>query len=47
MGVWLGGWMYDLYGNYTGVWRIGVAVGAFSAIVHLPVREQPPELRTA
>ncbi|TMV59100.1 MFS transporter, partial [Thioclava sp. BHET1] len=47
MGVWLGGWMYDLYGNYTGVWWIGVAVGAFSAIVHLPVREQPPELRTA
>ncbi|MCR9068100.1 MAG: MFS transporter [Rhodobacteraceae bacterium] len=41
LGVWLGGWMYDLYGSYDAVWWIGVGVGAFSAIVHLPVREQP------
>jgi MFS family permease len=39
MGVWLGGRMYDIYGSYTMVWWIGVGVGAFSAIVHLPVRE--------
>ncbi|WP_126974957.1 MFS transporter [Frigidibacter oleivorans] len=41
MGVWLGGRLYDVYGNYNAVWWIGVAVGAFSAIVHLPVRERP------
>ncbi|MEO1795697.1 MAG: MFS transporter [Pseudomonadota bacterium] len=41
LGVWLGGRMYDIYGDYTAVWWIGVAVGAFSAIVHLPVREEP------
>lgn len=40
LGVWLGGRMYDAYGNYTAVWWIGVAVGAFSAIVHLPIRER-------
>lgn len=40
MGVWLGGRMYDAYGSYTAVWWIGVAVGAFSAIVHLPIRER-------
>ncbi|MCM2562783.1 MFS transporter [Lutimaribacter sp. EGI FJ00015] len=40
MGVWLGGRMYDIYGDYTVVWWIGVAVGAFSAIVHLPVKER-------
>ena len=39
MGVWLGGRMYDIYGDYTAVWWIGVGVGAFSAIVHLPVKE--------
>ena len=39
LGVWLGGRMYDQYGDYTMVWWIGVAVGAFSAIVHLPIRE--------
>lgn len=41
VGVWLGGRMYDVYGDYTMVWWIGVGVGAFSAIVHLPVREKP------
>ncbi len=41
VGVWLGGRMYDAYGSYTAVWWIGVAVGAFSAIVHLPVKERP------
>ena len=39
-GVWLGGRFYDAYGDYTMVWWIGVAVGAFSAIVHLPIRER-------
>ena len=41
LGVWLGGRMYDIYGDYTLVWWIGVGVGALSAIVHLPVRETP------
>lgn len=41
LGVWLGGKLYDIYGDYTLVWWIGVGVGAFSAIVHLPIRERP------
>jgi len=40
LGVWLGGRMYDTYGDYTFVWWVGVGVGAFSALVHLPVRER-------
>ncbi|MBO9479770.1 MFS transporter [Shimia sp. R11_0] len=40
LGVWLGGRMYDQYGDYTAVWWVGVAVGAFSAIVHLPITEK-------
>ena len=39
LGVWLGGKLYDIYGDYTMVWWIGVGIGAFSAIVHLPVKE--------
>jgi len=39
MGVWLGGTLYDIYGSYTAVWWVGVGVGAFSAIVHLPIKE--------
>jgi len=41
MGVWLGGVMYDINGSYDMVWWVGVGVGAFSALVHLPVRESP------
>ncbi len=40
-GVWLGGVMYDQFGSYDMVWWVGVGVGAFSAIIHLPVRESP------
>lgn len=40
LGVWLGGRLYDVYGGYTAVWWIGIAVGAFSALVHLPIRER-------
>jgi MFS family permease len=45
IGIWLGGWMYDLYGTYDAVWWVGVAVGALSAVVHLPIRETPLEDR--
>jgi MFS family permease len=41
LGVWLGGRMYDAFGDYTMVWWIGVGGGAFSAIVHLPIKERP------
>lgn len=41
LGVWLGGKMYDLFGSYDAVWWVGIGVGAFSALIHLPVREAP------
>ncbi|TVR11527.1 MAG: MFS transporter [Salinarimonadaceae bacterium] len=40
VGVWLGGALYDVYGDYTMVWWFGVGAGAFSALVHLPVEER-------
>ena len=42
MGVWLGGKLYDIYGTYSHVWWVGVGIGAFSAIVHLPIKENRP-----
>ena len=39
LGIWLGGRMYDLTGGYTVVWWVGIGVGAFSALIHLPIRE--------
>ena len=41
LGVWLGGSLYDYYGDYMLVWWIGIGVGAFSALIHLPVDERP------
>ncbi len=42
-GVWLGGKLYDIYGSYDPVWWMGVALGLFAAIVHLPIREKRAE----
>jgi MFS family permease len=47
LGVWLGGKMYDLTGDYTLVWWLGIGVGAFSALVHLPIKERRVELVAA
>lgn len=41
LGSWLGGRLYDTYGNYDMMWGISIALGVFAAIVHLPIREQP------
>lgn len=47
LGVWLGGRLYDQFGDYNLVWWIGVGVGAFSALIHLPVNESSQEERAA
>ena len=46
-GIWLGGALYDQLGGYDLVWWTGVGVGAFSALVHLPVRERPVSFAAA
>ncbi|WP_342077938.1 MFS transporter [Yoonia sp. SS1-5] len=40
LGVWLGGALYDAYGTYTHGWWVGVGIGAFSALIHLPIQER-------
>ncbi len=39
-GVWLGGWLYERYGNYDAIWILGIALGLLAAIVHWPIEEQ-------
>ncbi len=39
IGVWLGGRIYDTYGNYDMIWYWGIALGLFAAAVHWPIRE--------
>lgn len=38
-GAWLGGYLYDLTGSFDGAWLASVALGVFSAVVHLPIKE--------
>lgn len=47
LGVWMGGRLYDMYGNYDAVWIVAIALGAFSAIVHLPISERRIDAATA
>ncbi|MEM7301606.1 MAG: MFS transporter [Pseudomonadota bacterium] len=48
LGVWLGGYLYDIMGSYDVVWWIGVALGLIAAILHWPIKEQPvPRLASA
>jgi len=46
IGVWLGGYLYDVYGTYDVVWWLGVVLGLFAAVVHLPIAERPVDRPT-
>ncbi len=39
-GVWLGGMVFDMTGNYLPVWWISVALGAFAGLVNLPIDDR-------
>ncbi len=41
LGVWLGGIVFDSYGSYNPVWWLSVMFGVLSAIINLPIVEQP------
>lgn len=41
LGVWLGGVLYERFGSYDIVWWLSVALGLASAVINLPIREQP------
>ncbi len=39
LGVWLGGFLYDIDKSYAPVWWMGVALSVFAGFIHLPIRE--------
>ena len=43
LGVWLGGRLYEAYGSYAAVWWLSIALGIASALINLPIKEQPVE----
>jgi len=47
LGVWLGGILYEIYGSYTVVWWLSIALGIASALINLPIKERPVEREPA
>ncbi|APE29599.1 MFS transporter [Halomonas aestuarii] len=43
MGVWLGGYFYDLHGDYDLVWKLAVLLSVMAAVLHAFIRETPVE----
>ena len=41
LGVWLGGVMFEAFGSYDPIWWGSIALGIASALIHLPIVEQP------
>ncbi len=40
IGIWAGGWLYDIYGNYDFIWWAAVALGVFATLVHYPIDDR-------
>jgi predicted MFS family arabinose efflux permease len=46
LGVWLGGYLYDVYGSYDLIWWLSIALGLVAALLHWPIDEREvPRLR--
>jgi predicted MFS family arabinose efflux permease len=41
MGVWLGGFLYDLTGHYDTVWQIAIVLSVVAAALHWFISEKP------
>jgi len=41
LGVWLGGVLFDRFGSYDPVWWLAILLGVFSALVNMPIVEEP------
>jgi MFS family permease len=47
LGVWLGGVVFEQVGSYTPLWWLSVLFGVLSALINLPIVEQPVARRVA
>ena len=41
LGVWLGGIVFEQFGSYTPIWWLSVVFGLLSALINLPIVEEP------
>lgn len=41
LGAWLGGRVFDTYGNYQAVWIAAIVLGVIAGLLHLPISDRP------
>lgn len=41
IGVWMGGWVFDVTGSYDLVWWVAIGLGLLAAALHVPIDERP------
>ena len=41
LGAYLGGVIYDIYGNFDYAWYVSIALSIFAGLIHLPIKEKP------
>jgi predicted MFS family arabinose efflux permease len=41
VGVWLGGWLFDVTGSYGPVWIGAIMLAVAAALINLPIDERP------
>ncbi len=41
IGIWAGGWLFDIYGNYDIVWWASIALGLVAALLNYPIDVRP------
>ncbi|AIY39253.1 putative MFS transporter precursor [Collimonas arenae] len=47
LGVWLGGVLFDMTGNYQAVWAIAIGLSAVAAIISLSIDDRAVQARPA
>ncbi|MBV8923766.1 MAG: MFS transporter [Bradyrhizobium sp.] len=47
LGVWLGGVVFEKFGSYTPIWWLSILFGVLSALINLPIVEQPVQRAVA
>ena len=43
VGIWAGGWLFDMTGNYLVVWWASIVLGVVAAAFNLPIDDRPVE----
>ena len=43
VGIWAGGWLFDVTGNYLVVWWASIVLGVVAAAFNLPIDDRPVE----